>query len=94
LILVVSSGGLRLDDASDFKAFKVAAEAGAEARLSDLGRVDGDHVWVRPDVLRELAGPLAGDAGWQTGLDAMTEFARKHEWVDRLGAIRAHIELA
>jgi hypothetical protein len=94
LILVVSAGALRLDGASDFKAFKVAAEAGAEARLSDLGRVDGDHVWVRPQLLQELVGALASDAGWQAGLQGMVEFARKHEWVDHHGAIRAHTERA
>jgi hypothetical protein len=60
--------------------------------VAGLGRFDGEHVFVRPDALRALAGALAQDDTWATKLDGMVSYAEKHGWVDGDGAIRAHID--
>jgi hypothetical protein len=88
----------RLLEPDDFRAFKaVLLEAGTPLaeRLASAGiaRVE-EHVWVRIDALRELAGERATPA-WEASLAGMIEFARSRGWVDdELGAVRAHVEHA
>jgi hypothetical protein len=60
-----------------------------DGALGEFGRLDGDHVWLRIDALRE-AGP--GDDGWTTRFDAMIDYARSKGWTDGAGAVRAHVE--
>ena len=96
--IVLTSGALpRLEGAADFKRFSVVVDpllrpelASAVAPIGDLA--DQDHVWVRPDAIRAIC-PLAGDAEWVAGFDAMIGFAAKHGWTDNAGRIRAHIEV-
>jgi hypothetical protein len=91
-IKVASEGGPSLEDAGNFKAFKVVSEIPLEAAaplLAGVGRVDGTHIWVDPAWLK-ANGP--DDAGWQTGLAKMLDYAKTAGWVDDAGAVRAHIE--
>ncbi|WP_238364652.1 flavin reductase family protein [Mesobacterium pallidum] len=95
--IVLTPGALpRLEGAADFKRFSVAVDpilmddlATATAAIGDMA--DEAHVWVRPDALRALS-PLAGDAGWRTGLETMIGLAAKHGWTNARGEIRAHVE--
>jgi hypothetical protein len=84
-----------LDDPENFGAFSIAATGTREAfgkAVAGIGRYDGDHVFVRPDALRALAGALAQDDTWSSKLDGMMNYAEQHGWVDGDGAIRAHID--
>jgi hypothetical protein len=101
MFIQVRAGKASLQDAGNFRAFKIVCDGaegdleGLRAALAGLADVDGDgHAWVAPAVLR--ADPaVAADAAWQQGFDAMIEKARPHGWVHPdSGAIRAHIEWA
>lgn len=88
-----SAGVASLEDADNFKAFKIVAEghgATAAPGLSSIGRLDGEHVWVDPGWLKVNGRP--DDAGWIAGLDKMLAYAKTAGWVDDHGAVRAHIE--
>lgn len=84
-----------LDDPENFAAFSVAASGPRDAfadAVAGIGRYDGEHIFVRPEALRGLAGALAQDDAWSSKLDGMISYADQHGWVDGDGAIRAHIE--
>ncbi len=68
----------RLEDAEDLGAFKVLARK-------------VDHVYVRPEEIRRLAGDRA-DAAWLEEFERMVSFAKSKGWVREDGAIRAHVE--
>jgi flavin reductase (DIM6/NTAB) family NADH-FMN oxidoreductase RutF len=95
--IVLTSGSLpRLEGATDFKRFSVAVDpllrddlAAAVAPVADVA--DEDHVWVRPDAIRALS-PHAGQPEWERGFLDMIAFAKKFDWVDGIGRIRAHVE--
>ncbi|SDG61307.1 hypothetical protein [Klenkia brasiliensis] len=79
-------------DVGDLRRLEVLAPAGlADAdlahRLGDLGRLDGDHVWLPVERLRQ-AGPADGD--WAAGFEAMIGYATSKGWVSD-GAVRAHV---
>ncbi len=83
-----------LEEADNFKAFKVVSSVApeqAKAALGAAGRIEGDHAWIEPAWLRQT-GPA--DEAWQAGLGKMLEFAAKSGWVNGDGAVRAHIEWA
>jgi hypothetical protein len=86
----------QLLEPDDFKGFKVvlhAADASLAEQTAALGiaRVD-EHVWIRIDALRQLAG-AAATPEWEASLQGMLEYARSKGWVDdELDAIRAHVE--
>ena len=84
-----------LVEADDFRAFDVVVKGSGEreAGLSQLGPVaeDGEHVFVEPERLKQLAGERATDPEWLAGLEKMTAFAAEHGWVDEAGRIRAHV---
>jgi hypothetical protein len=86
---------IELAEPDDFRAFDVVlAGAGpVQEALAQLGPVaeDGEHVFVEPARLRELAGERAADPEWLAGLEQMTAFAAEHGWVDGAGRIRAHV---
>ncbi|MFT3865123.1 MAG: hypothetical protein QM729_12680 [Solirubrobacterales bacterium] len=90
------AGAPTLHEPDDFKGFSVLleGEGPAAAALARLGRVadDGEHVFVDPQVLRELAGDRAADPAWSASLEGMIGFAAEHGWVDEAGFIRAHVE--
>ena len=91
---------LELADPNNFRAFSLQAVShtidldALSSAVTSIGRLsdDGEHVFVRPDALRELAGPLGSDAEWQASLDGMIAFARKSGWVNDDGHVRAHVE--
>lgn len=87
---------VRLEEPDDFTAFAVAAPDRdlLAAAVDSFGRLadDGDHVFVRVDALRELAGVRAGDPTWLASLEQMLAFAGEHGWLDEHGAVRAHVE--
>lgn len=93
--------GLRLLDASNFRAFKLVDASGFDqARvatlLSAIGRLepDGEHAWLpRAWIVGLLASPPSPE--WSEKFDRMIEAARLFGWVDDDGAmIRAHVERA
>jgi len=88
-----SQGTARLEDVDNFKAFKVVLSPSmdnAAAALTQVGRVDGSHLWI-PRRWIEQHGRVT-ELAWLSGLDKMVEFASSAGWVDDDGAIRAHIE--
>ncbi|TCZ65543.1 hypothetical protein [Roseicella aquatilis] len=98
MIIHVSAQGTRLDAPDDLKAFKlVVADGLAGEDLADAlgptGQLDGEHVWVSPDWLRQASG-RTGDAAWTGSFEAMLAYATKKGWVNAAGAIRGHIERA
>lgn len=90
-----NTDSVALEDAENFGAFSVTA-SGPEDRFEDtaaqIGRYDGEHLFITPDALRKLAGPLAQDEEWNGKLDGMISYADKHGWLDTDGAIQAHID--
>jgi hypothetical protein len=87
------AGNPRLEDAGNFRAFKVvfpAALSDKRTVLSAVGRFDETgYVWVERAW---LVSNSPRDAGWRKGFDAMVTYAATLGWVDDAGSIRAHIE--
>jgi len=93
-----------LDEPDDCRRFHVAARGPAvndgvhadalDRVLTDheVGRLDGDDVWVQVDAVRRMAAGRVG-ATWESDFTAMVAFARDKGWLDPSGtAIRAHVE--
>jgi hypothetical protein len=93
VILELADGEARLLDPDDFGSLKAIASGSVSlAAGGPIARADEQHVWVRIESLRELAGPAATPE-WDERFEAMLEFARSRGWVDeKLAAVRAHIE--
>jgi hypothetical protein len=91
-ITIPPSGPATLEDIDNFKAFKVITAATASGAFAELGRLDGDHVWVSTAWLKANGRPE--DANWLAGLDKMLGYAKGAGWLDDSGAVRAHIEAA
>jgi hypothetical protein len=70
-----------------------AVELGRSPALAAVGQLDtdGQHVWLDPARLKELAAP-DGDAEWAAGFDAMVSYATAKGWTDDHGRLRAHVE--
>jgi hypothetical protein len=96
--LTGAQAALRLLEPDVFTSFKAVMHADGPPptdRLVPLGvaRVE-EHVWIRIDTLRELAGDAA-TAEWEASLQGMIGYARSKGWVDEeLAAVRAHVERA
>jgi hypothetical protein len=91
-VKISSSGAVSLEDVDNFRAFKLVSEVGPalpEAALADVGRIDGDHVWIDAAWLRRNGRP--DDEAWLAGFQKMTDYAKSAGWTDDQGAIRAHI---
>src|SRR4051812_34258445 len=96
---VVSESLVTLEDASNFRSFKVmvvmpSAELGmvrgALAKIAALP--DRETAWVSEQALRSWQGH-ADDPAWQEALSRMIEKARPYGWVDDANkAIKAHVE--
>ena len=92
-INIPASGQATLEDADNFKAFKVViAPAAPSAAFAAIGRRDGGHVWVNPAWLKTNGRPE--DPTWLAGLEKMLGFAKGAGWLDETGAVRAHVEAA
>ncbi|MDS0856387.1 flavin reductase family protein [Burkholderia pseudomultivorans] len=92
---MTNSGAITLIAPSHFQQFEILVDEQPSALLdraiARVGqRADEEHVWVNPQVIRFLSGK-AGDAEWEAGFGAMVGFARKFNWVNEAGLIRAHI---
>jgi hypothetical protein len=95
---IAPSGAVSLEDADNFRAFKVVAAGQATdpstlaARLgSAAARVEDGHAWISEDWLRAAGRPH--DEAWLEGLNGMIAFARRSGWVDdQARAIQAHVE--
>jgi hypothetical protein len=99
LVHVATDNTVSLQDAENFRAFKLVIEGGdgrleaARAALAGVAELpDNATAWVSASALRAMR---ADDAAWQASLAAMVEKARPHGWVHPdTGAIRAHVEFA
>lgn len=86
-----------LDEPANLKRLSVVAPADLTAEaladaVSPWGRLDGDHVWLRIERLREAV-VAAGTDG--AAFDGMIDYARGAGWVDDDGLhVRAHVERA
>ncbi|KVF77940.1 flavin reductase [Burkholderia sp. FL-7-2-10-S1-D7] len=88
-------GAITLIAPSHFKQFEILVDeqpgALLDRAIARVGqRADEEHIWVNPQVIRFLSGK-AGDAEWEAGFEAMVGFARKYNWVNEAGLIRAHM---
>jgi hypothetical protein len=90
-IKIPASGPATLEDVDNFKAFKVVTSAAAPAAFAEIGRLDGEHVWVDTAWLKSNGRP--DDESWLAGLDKMLGYAKGAGWLDESGAVRAHIEI-
>jgi len=91
-IKIPAVGAATLEDADNFKAFKVVSAAAPASAFAGIGRLDGDHVWV--DIAWLKANGRSDDSNWLAGLDKMLNYAKRSGWLDETGAVRAHIEAA
>lgn len=91
----VAAGSVDIAHGDDLKRLQVsligtATDDQATALLGALGRLDGEHAWLRVETLREQAGP--GQPEWNEGFTRMIEFARSHGWTTEDDAqVRAHV---
>ena len=97
--IVASSSSIEIDDAQNFKEFKVRIEGlfvDSTAQTELLRRVaprcDREHAWISEKVLREWPS-LGSQPWWQEGLSKMIVSVERFGWIDRVDhSIRAHIE--
>ena len=104
MIVVVSGAdgeepALTLEDADECGRFHLDARgvdrdgvALALARAG-AGRLAGDDAYIEPAVLRRMA---EGDVGpdWDDRFAGMLDYAARKGWLDKNGAVQAHIEWA
>lgn len=94
MFINVTDGRLELLDPDNFRELKLVCASRSmlsDAAVDQLGRLDGDHVWVREAWFRAQA--AAADGDWIKSFDAMRDYARSKGWIDGTGAIRVHIEV-
>jgi hypothetical protein len=99
IISVHATNDVTLDEAQNFRAFKVVINIPdatlEEARVALAGTAtmpDRDTAWVSVEALRQWRG-VKDDAEWQKNLDTMIEKAKPHGWIDEANnAIKAHVE--
>ena len=89
-----TTGTTTLEEAEDCTRFHVeliGSDDELAPTLGDVGRVDGENVWVSPSAVRRLAAGKVGD-NWEGEFAGMVGYATSKGWIDDAGAIRAHIE--
>lgn len=84
-----------MDDAENLRGLSVELRScdasQADVLLGDLGRVDGEHVWLDIPLLKALS-PKAADLEWADGFDGVMAYAGSKGWIDETGSrVRAHI---
>ena len=94
MIIAIDAGGkVALNEATDFKGFKVTAPntdgAFLAKALAAAGRFDGSHAWIAQNWLIEHG--EAHGAAWRDGFEKMAAYAQSKGWIEN-GAIRAHVE--
>jgi len=94
IIAVDASGKVALNEADNFRGFKVVSALTDKAKLGDAlraaGRYDGEHAWITKAWLIAQA---PKDANWRGEFDKMVAFAQSKGWVEG-DAIRAHVAIA
>jgi len=90
-INIPAGGKATLEDADNFKTFKIVLAA-PDVALGPVGRRDGGYGWVSVAWLQANGWP--DDADWRAGFNAMLAYAEASGWIDESGAVRGHIELA
>ena len=94
----LSSGAAVVRQAEDLKSLSVVSPgAVVEATaLTELGDVDGDHVWLAIAALRDTAAatvPEPDRVAWAEGFDGMIAYAASKGWTNEAGThVRAHVE--
>ncbi len=99
MIVRLDASGPRLDDADNFRAFKVVVEAAASEReaitkaATDAVRFETDEqAWVAISALESWPGH-GQDAQFRASLQAMIEKAKPFGWISEDGRfVRAHVE--
>jgi hypothetical protein len=100
-IAITRSGHIELQDAANFRAFKILDRSGKSlvelaAALEGLATLtaDGSTAWVDASAVPKLLA-VAPTAEWHASFNAMLSAARKFGWVNEAtGRVRAHIERA
>ena len=101
IIHVAADGSVRIEDAMNFRKFKVSCDA-PEAQLAAITAAnpkgiafeDAKTAWVSIAALKTWDG-LKDDKAWQDGLAGMIKAAAPHGWVsEEKQAIKAHVEWA
>ena len=94
IIAVDASGKVSLQEADNFRGFKVVASLSDKTKLGEVlksaGRYDGEHAWITKAWLIQQA---PKDPNWRNEFDKMVAFAQSKGWVEG-DAIRAHVEIA
>jgi hypothetical protein len=87
-----------LAEPADFGRFHVQVvggwdEGAADLLLGGVGRLESiERAWIDVRAVRVLAGDVV-DEEWDTGFDAMIDFAGSKGWLSEDGtAIQAHVE--
>jgi hypothetical protein len=92
IIAVDASGKVALNEADNFRGFKVVSALTDKTKLGDAlraaGRYDGEHAWITKAWLIAQA---PKDPNWRSEFDKMVAFAESKGWVEG-DAIRAHVE--
>jgi len=94
IISVDGSGTVSLQEADNFRGFKVKSALADKDKLgkalSSAGRFDGEHAWIAKAWLIQQA---PKDAAWRGEFDKMCAYAQSKGWIEA-DAIRAHVETA
>jgi hypothetical protein len=97
--ILVSGGGVFLDEADSFNGFKIASDLNDESIERKLRgaagyRDDRGLFWIRREWIVAQA-PSASESRWQESFGKVEEFAASRGWIDPVkGAIRARVERA
>ena len=94
IIAVDAAGKVSLNEADNFRGFKVVSSLSDKTKLGEAlksaGRYDGEHAWITKAWLIAQA---PKDANWRGEFGKMVAFAQSKGWVDG-DAIRAHVEIS
>jgi hypothetical protein len=90
------AGRVEAEDADNLGALSVVLRDvtpdRAAALLGEFGQLDGEHVWLNIESLRELA-PHPQSCSWGARFQQAMDYATSKGWTDPGGAfVRAHIE--
>lgn len=95
IVSIDRDGRAGLDDADNFRAFKVTAACAPEVlgkAITPIGALDRDgRAWISRKWL--LANGREDDAEWRGGFDKMIAYAKEKGWLDeQRDLVRAHVE--
>jgi hypothetical protein len=100
-IVIQPAGVAELVEPENTRAFSASfsptvavADRSEAVAASGVGELDGDgqHIYVRVEVLRQLAAGRVGPS-WEDEFSAMLAYARKKGWMNDSGdSVRAHVE--